>query len=77
MQRRHCDFDEAEIIVRALRVAIVEMAQMDAESEPIPLTGRSPEADLLSWGTYLVGLIERAASIGQWDPEVVLESAIR
>jgi hypothetical protein len=77
MRRSQFDFDEAQQMMGALRTAILEAAQMDADSEPIPLTGRSAEADLLSWAAYLTSLIERAESIGRWDSELVLESAIR
>jgi hypothetical protein len=77
MRRSQFDSAEALRVMRALRAAILEAAQMDTESEPIPLTGRSTDADLLSWATYLTGLIERTASVGKWDPNLVLESTIR
>jgi hypothetical protein len=77
MQRSQFGFDEAQRMMSALRMAILEAAQMDAASEPVPLTGRSPEADLLSWAEYLTRLIERAASVGKWDSDLVLESTIR
>ena len=77
MRRSQFEFDEAQRVMGALRAAILDAAQMDAGSEPVPLTGRSTEADLLSWATYLTGLIERAASVGRWDAGLVLESTIR
>jgi hypothetical protein len=77
MRRSQFNFEEAQRVMCALRTAILEAAQMDPGSEPVPLTGRSTEADLLSWATYLTGLIDRAARIGRWDAGRVLESTIR
>ena len=77
MRRSQFDFEEAQRVLGALRAAILEAAQMDTESEPVPLTGRSPKADLLSWATYMTGLIERVASVEKWDAGLVLESTIR
>jgi hypothetical protein len=58
------------------REALLEVAGMDPEIEPIPLVGRSPEADIVNLAGYLSQLIQRAAASCGRDSEVVVELAI-
>jgi hypothetical protein len=46
--------------VRSLLIAV---AGLDRSTEPVPLVGRAdPQADLLTWASYMDGLLVRASS---------------
>jgi hypothetical protein len=46
----------------AIRAALLEVAGMDARSEPVPLHGRSPEGDIANFAAYLADLFVRASA---------------
>jgi hypothetical protein len=75
---RRCGTNLAYAQVQAMdaREALLDVAGMDPEIEPIPLVGRSPEADIVNLAGYLSRLIQRAAASSGRDPDVVIELAI-
>ncbi len=46
-----------------LRRAVLDACELDAASEPVPLVGRSPRADVVTLATYLAELLQRAAAV--------------
>jgi hypothetical protein len=63
--------------MRAARTAILDVAEMDPSSEPLPLTGISPKTDLLTWAVYLADLVRRAAWSSQCDTTLIVERTVR
>jgi hypothetical protein len=76
MRLSDTDLAQARFDAMAARAALVDAAGLDPEIEPIPLVGRSPEADIVNLATYLGQLIQRAAAARRCDPSVVVARAI-
>jgi hypothetical protein len=62
MQRNDIAFDDCRAAMRAIRDSLLEIAGMDAETEPVPLYGRSPEVDVANFAAYLADLFTRASA---------------
>jgi hypothetical protein len=71
------DLGEAQAAMVALRTAIVEAAELDLRTEPFPLTGLSPKADLLNWAVYLASLVRRAAASKSCETSLIVERSLR
>ena len=57
------EVDDASAQLWAVRQAILEAADMDASTEPIPFGGRDERLGLLNMAVYLGNLVERAAAL--------------
>jgi hypothetical protein len=71
------DLEETRAALMALRTAVLEAAEMDIRSEPLPLRGMSPKADLVNCAIYLANLVHRAASSKRCEASVIVERSIR
>ena len=72
MRRNAIADDDCLSAMLAIRAALVEASGMDAQSEPIPLHGRSPEADLAIFAGYLADLFIRASAVLECElPHVI------
>lgn|GEM_PF-2038110 len=70
------DLDDAFTQLWAVRQAILEAADMDASTEPIPFAGRDGRLGFLNMAVYLGNLVERAATKVRCEPQVVVERAL-
>jgi hypothetical protein len=68
--------EDAHFLMLEIRRAVLEAADMDAATEPVPLCGRSQRLDVLNLAVYLGNLIDRAGSWADCGPEVIVERAI-
>ena len=68
--------EDAHFLMLEIRRAVLEAADMDATTEPVPLCGRSQRLDVLNLAVYLGNLIDRAGSWAGCGPEVIVERAI-
>jgi hypothetical protein len=59
--RSESTLDEAIEAMFEVRTLVLEVAEMDAATEPVPFVGRSTELDLVNMAAYLDGLLARAA----------------
>jgi len=69
MGRTSVGLEEAWAGVLMLRLALLEVAGLDLESEPTPLRPGDPKIALVGMTVYLDGLLERAARAtakGRW-----------
>ena len=65
---------EAREALIGLRLVVLDACGLDLESEPTPLVGRSPRADVVTLAAYLAALLRRvAAAQGRRVPEVVAQ----
>jgi hypothetical protein len=72
MHRHAIADDDCLSAMLAIRAALVEASGMDAQTEPIPLYGRSPEADLAIFAGYLADLFIRASAVLECElPHVI------
>lgn len=55
--------DDARTTLLALRRHILRACGLDADSEPVPMVGRSLERDLVLLVGYVADLLERAAMV--------------
>jgi hypothetical protein len=62
MQRNDIAYDDCRAAMLAIRASLLEIAEMDPETEPIPLFGRSPEIDVANFAAYLAELFMRASA---------------
>ena len=62
MQHHAIADDDCRSAMLAIRAALLEVAGMDARSEPVPLHGRSPEGDIANFAAYLADLFVRASA---------------
>jgi hypothetical protein len=53
---------EARGTLLALRRTILEVCRLDPATEPLPMVGRSPRADVVNLVAYLSDLLRRASS---------------
>jgi hypothetical protein len=77
MRQGEMDVEETRTAMKALRIAVVEAAEMDLRSEPVPLIGRSPKDDLVNWAIYLANLVQRAAASKRCHTSMIVEQSIR
>jgi len=77
MRKAEKDCNETLSAMIALRMAVLEAADLDLQSEPVPLTGVSPKTDLVNWAIYLANLVYRAARSTKCDATVIVERSIR
>ena len=61
MKRHNVAYDDCRAAMLAIRTALLEVAGMDAATEPVPLYGRSPEIDVATFAGYLAELFIRAS----------------
>jgi len=72
MQHHAIAEDDCRSAMLAIRAALLEVAGMDARSEPMPLHGRSPEVDIANFAAYLADLFVRASAAVQCElPHVI------
>jgi hypothetical protein len=72
MRRNDIAYDDCRAAMLAIRASLLEVAGMDAQSEPIPLHGRSPEVDVANFAVYLAELFMRASAAVECDlPHIV------
>jgi hypothetical protein len=72
MKRNGIAYDDCRAAMLAIRASLLEVAGMDAQTEPVPLYGRSPEIDLANFATYLADLFIRASEAVESDVPVVI-----
>jgi hypothetical protein len=72
MRRNAISDDDCRSAMLAIRGALLEVAGLDAQTEPIPLHGRSAEADVANFAAYLAELFVRAATAVECElPSVI------
>jgi hypothetical protein len=72
MQRNEIAYDDCRAAMLAIRASLLEIAGMDAETEPIPLYGHSPEVDVANFAAYLADLFFRASEAVECEvPHVI------
>ena len=72
MQRHDIAYDDCRAAMLAIRAALLEVAGMDATTEPVPLYGRSPELDVANFAAYLADLFFRASARVECEVPVVI-----
>jgi hypothetical protein len=75
MQRHGVDADGLVDTMRALRVAVLEVAGMDRGQEPAPMAARESRAAALAMADYLVALIRRAVHASGSSPDHLASAA--
>ncbi len=75
LQASDIEPDDALSQLWAIRRAILEVADMDSSTEPVPFGGRDERLALLNMAVYLGNLVERAAALGHCDAQSVVERA--
>jgi hypothetical protein len=72
MKRNDIAYDDCRAAMLAIRASLLEVAGMDAQTEPIPLHGHSPEVDVANFASYLAELFIRASAAIECDlPQIV------
>jgi hypothetical protein len=72
MKRNGIAYDDCRAAMMAIRAALLEVAGMDAETEPVPLYGHSPEVDVANFAAYLADLFIRASEAVECEvPHVI------
>ena len=72
MKRNDIAYDDCRAAMLAIRASLLEVAEMDAQTEPIPLHGLSPEVDVVNFAAYLADLFIRASAAIECDlPNIV------
>jgi hypothetical protein len=61
LYRSGSSLDQAIDEMFEVRALVLEVAEMDAATEPVPFVGRSSELDLVTMAVYLDSLLARAA----------------
>jgi hypothetical protein len=60
----------------AVRRAVLEVSDLDASTELVPLVGRSPRSDVLVLATYVSDLLERAMAVSGLPTRVLLAQVV-
>ncbi len=76
LRRSGASLMEARDRLFEAREAILDACGLDAESEPVPLVGRSPRADALTLAGYLGDLLRRAAAAADCSVGLIAQRAI-
>jgi hypothetical protein len=63
LRRSETSLSEARERLFDVRRAIVEVAGLNPSTEPVPLMGRSPRADVITLAAYLGDLLRRASMV--------------
>jgi hypothetical protein len=72
MKRNDIAYDDCRAAMLAIRASLLEVAEMDAQTEPIPLHGHSPEVDVANFASYLADLFIRASVVVECElPHIV------
>ncbi len=72
MRRNDIAYDDCRAAMLAIRAALLEVAGMDAETEPMPLYGHAPEVDVANFAAYLADLFQRASHVVECEvPHVI------
>jgi hypothetical protein len=72
MHRNSIADDDCLSAMLAIRAALLEVSGVDARTEPIPLHGRSAEADVANFAAYLADLFVRASAAVECElPHVI------
>jgi len=72
MRRNDIAYDDCRGAMLAIRASLLEVAGMDAETEPVPLYGHSPEIDVANFAAYLADLFMRASQAVECEvPHVI------
>jgi hypothetical protein len=72
MKRNDIAYDDCRAAMLAIRASLLEVAGMDAETEPVPLYGHSPEVDVTNFAGYLADLFIRASEAVECEvPQVI------
>jgi hypothetical protein len=77
MRRYGGDLISLRSSMLALRDALVMAGRLDPATEPVPLLGRAPRADVLNLAVYLGGLAARAAASAGCGPEAISDLTAR
>jgi hypothetical protein len=72
MKRNGIAYDDCRAAMLAIRASLLEIAGMDAATEPVPLYGLSPEVDVANFARYLAELFIRASEAVECEIPVVL-----
>ncbi len=59
---------EARRLLLEMRLLILEVAEMDGATEPVPLVGRSPRSDVIMLISYVARLLRRGAANAERSP---------
>jgi hypothetical protein len=70
------DLEGARSDMLAVRAALLEAADMDVSTEPVPFTGQSPRVAVLNLASYLGDLVARAAASAECEPSHIVDQAI-
>lgn len=62
--------------LRALRVAVLDVAGIDAAHEPVPLLGRSDREDALNLAAYFHDLLDRAVVASDCERDDLVERTL-
>jgi hypothetical protein len=73
MRRNAIAADDCRSAMLVIRASLLAVAEMDAETEPIPLCGLSPEIDVANFVVYLADLFMRASTATQCEMSFVIE----
>jgi hypothetical protein len=72
MTRNDIAYDDCRAAMLAIRASLLEVAGMDAATEPVPLYGHSPEVDVANFAGYLADLFIRASEAVECEvPQVI------
>jgi len=72
MQRNDIAPDDCRAAMMAIRGALLEIAGMDAKTEPVPLYGHSLEVDVANFVAYLTDLFVRASDAVECELPLVV-----
>jgi hypothetical protein len=72
MKRHAIAIDDCRSATLAIRAALLEVGGLDADSEPVPLHGRSPEVDVANFALYLADLFLRASAAVECELPLVI-----
>ena len=67
---------EARGTLLALRRTILEVCGLDPSTEPVPMVGRSPRADVVNLVAYLSDLLRRASNVAGDSLHVVVDRVV-
>jgi hypothetical protein len=72
MKRNAIGPNDCRSAMLAIRAALLAVAGMDVQSEPVPLHGHSPERDVANFAAYLGGMFVRASAAAECElPRII------
>jgi hypothetical protein len=72
MKRNDIAYDDCRAAMLAIRASLLEVAGMDAQTEPVPLYGHSSEVDVANFAAYLADLFVRASAAVECELPLVV-----